>query len=167
MANGAEQQRVRKGRWQCAVGVFVSWRDERQQWCQMLSWGGGGQDGPKNWKKTLRMHGFDGLVELQQRQTQPHTPDHTHTHTISNEHSTLVTVVCHFSLPAGQSRLKNSAAKGYCKTHRHAQTHTHKHLNKLIHTHTMYARVPLQTTISQESTVSKPPFKLDSFRDRS
>ena len=34
---------------------------------------GGGQDGPKNWKKTLRMHGFDGLVELQQRQTQPHT----------------------------------------------------------------------------------------------
>ena len=34
---------------------------------------GGGQDGPKNWKNTLRMHGFDGLVELQQRQTQPQT----------------------------------------------------------------------------------------------
>lgn len=62
------------------------------------------------------------------------------THLITHtEHNTLVTVVCHFSLPARQSRLKNSAAKGYCKTHRHAQTHTHT--QTLQQTHTMF--VPL------------------------
>lgn len=141
MANGAEQQRVRKGRWQCAVGVFVSWRDERQQWCQMLSWGGGAGRTQKLEEDIENAWLWRPLRAAAKTDSATHT--WSHTHTISNEHSTLVTVVCHFSLPAGQSRLKNSAAKGYCKTHRHAQTHTHTQTPQQTHTHTQCMPVSL------------------------
>ena len=64
---------------QCAVGPCGVCKLERLKAAMVpnAKLRGGGQDGPKNWKKTLTMHGFGGLVELQQRQTQPHT--HTHT----------------------------------------------------------------------------------------
>lgn len=137
MANGAEQQRVRKGRWQCAVGVFVSWRDERQQWCQMLSWGGGAGRTQKLEEDIENAWLWRPLRAAAKTDSATHTWSHTHTQYQTNTALLLQLFVIFLYLQDNLDlrTLQLRATARHTDTHRH--THTHKHLNKLIHTQCM------------------------------